>query len=116
MSLEQFLALVVIALAAYRATRVVVADSISDPFRAWLWRHAFADGGYDAHADEEVAVRRSRVWAWIFEGLSCAFCTGWWLSLAGWWAWFHGAAWCRTGLAAVAVAGLQALLSSRSHA
>lgn len=118
--LNHFLTVVVVALAAYRLTRVVVEDTISASFRAWLWRHAYEPAGFDTRLEREVSYRRhGRVgWVWekAFQLATCPHCTGFWLSIGAFAAWLHGPAWVRTGLLALAVSGIQSFISSRPGA
>lgn len=61
--------IMVLGLAAYRATQLVVWDTIADPVRNWieLW-----------HARRHESRWRTFVRMLI----SCTYCAGWWLSLA----------------------------------
>lgn len=115
MNSPTFLAVLIAALAAYRLTRIVVADSITDPARAWLWRRTFAEAGWDSERDRPAVIVVSRAWWWVHELVTCPFCTGWWVSLGVWAAWIHWPT-ARPAVVAVAVAGGQALLSSRAGA
>ena len=54
---------VLIALAAYRASRALALDSITEPFREWL----------------DFRTSGSR-WRKVSELISCGFCNGFWLS------------------------------------
>lgn len=117
MTVPDFLALVVIALAAYRVTRVVVADTLSDNFRAWMWARAYDRiHDYDSVGDRDDRIeRRSWWWAKGFELVSCPFCTGFWASLVLYLAWFDWhVSFARPAITALAVAGLQAFISSRA--
>lgn len=119
MTIPAFLALVVVGLASYRVTRVVVADTISDSFRAWVWSRAYArEDDYDSLGDTDTrAVRRSWWWEKAYQLVSCPFCFGWWVSLAFYAAWFHWhVGFARPILSAIAVAGIQAFVSSRPDA
>jgi hypothetical protein len=61
------LALVLLALAAYRATQFAVHDSLLDP-------------GRDRLAAWHAARPTSRPRTFLVTLLSCPYCTGWWLS------------------------------------
>lgn len=50
---------VLLALASYRLTRIVVEDTITEPTRQWL------------------LARLPAFWG---QGLTCAWCVGWWIS------------------------------------
>lgn len=116
MTIPAFLALVTVALASYRITRIVVADSISDSFRAWVWAQAYERVmDYDSLADtDERAVRRSWAWEKAYQLVSCPWCFGWHVSLLTYAAWFHWhVSFAKPIIAAVAVAGLQGFLASR---
>ncbi|MFJ4703144.1 DUF1360 domain-containing protein [Streptomyces sp. NPDC088768] len=96
--------LALLALAGYRATRLIVADSILDPLRDQLF--AWHEARLDSKARDFVITL-----------LSCTYCIGWWLSGAilatylfasGQW---HDAPVLVHGVEWLAVAGGQALLS-----
>lgn len=117
MKLEAFIALVVVGLASYRLTRVIVSDTITASFRVWLWRHAYDDGGYDSLTERNVTTRRSWAWEKLYQLFTCPFCTGWWISLAFYWAWmFADWRWTHHAIAALAATGIQAVISSRPSA
>lgn len=120
MTVETFLGLVVTALAAYRLTRIVVADSISASFRQWVWRRAYTPAGFDSLTERDVAYRRDglRGWAWekAFQLVVCPHCTGFWMSLGSFTLWRYGPASGRLALMALAVSGLQSFISSRPDA
>jgi hypothetical protein len=119
-TLEHFLALAVIGFASYRLTRVVVEDSITASFRAWIWRRAYVPVGYDSRSDREVASRRDGYagWAWekAFQLVTCPFCTGWWLTIGLYVAWFGWPSRARDVVALAAAIGMQAFVSSRQGA
>lgn len=116
MTVEAFLALLVVGLAGYRLTRVVTSDTISDPFRAWVYAHAYAASGYDSRTDSEQARVRHRGWHWFYMLVSCPFCLGFWVTLGVWSAWKWGPDWCRSAVAAIAAVGVQAFIASRRDA
>lgn len=107
-------AVVVLGFAAYRATRIFTKDSITDTFRERMYDWAWRDDGTSA------PVARSSWRAYLYEGLSCAFCLGVWCSFVlvsiwqglPWNAWHDG----RWLLYALAVAGVQAFIASRPDA
>lgn len=138
-------AIVIVAFAAYRLAAVIALDTISEPFRVWVYHRGhvesplftledvdqvaslLAEGGepelsatmldqYRSGAGFEIeAVDEpgSFAWRWFYGLISCPFCCGWWLSLAGWWAYtgefFESRQW---ALQAVAVAGVQSAIPS----
>lgn len=66
--MEHLLSLVVLGFASYRATQLVVWDTIGDPLRARLelW-----------HAKNHT----SRLRTFIRKLINCPYCTGWWISM-----------------------------------
>lgn len=102
--MQNLLILGTLGLAAYRATQLVVWDTIGDGLRkrVEMWR---------------VAKFESRVRAFVWNLIGCTYCAGWWLSLvtlatyltaAGQWGaasiWIHAVEFW-------AVAGVQSLLN-----
>lgn len=116
MTIQAFLALLAIALCAYRVTRVVTDDTISQSFRAWVWRLAYRTAGYDSLREGTVQVRRSWLGEKAYQLVSCPFCLGWWVTIGVFVAWFG---WPRTARDVVrlgAAIGMQAFVSSRRDA
>lgn len=68
--------LVLYALAVYRLTRLVVADTITAPIRDRLMASAYPRGA-DVHHPPR------RVWGWVVELVGCPWCVSVWLA-AGW--------------------------------
>lgn len=112
--------LVVLALAAFRATRLVAEDTISDPFRSRLFRWAWDDENLvdDGHghqvptartrhgaADERRLFDGWRTWVWML--FTCQWCLGVWISTAVYCAWRWGGDVALSILAVLAIAGLQ---------
>lgn len=100
---------VILGLAAYRLTRVLTVDSISDPARAVLYDWAW--GG-----TRDRPTSRGRARGWVYELLTCSHCLGVWVSLAAVAAWSsvggapsNFAAWL---VDVFAVAGVQSVLVS----
>lgn len=97
-------AILVMGLAAYRATQLVVWDTIGDPVRAKieLW-----------HAQRH----ESRVRSFVRQLISCIYCAGWWLSILTGLVYATATGqWGHTPLLVIAVdcwavAGVQALLN-----
>lgn len=112
------LLIVVLGLASYRLTRLVVLDTLlgtlpaTDPEnpRGTGWRRAV-----DTFAYDETGRDRSFVRGKIGDLLSCTYCAGWWVTLA------VVCAWTQTSpldlgvqgwLVAFAVAGVQSMLNA----
>lgn len=100
--MQSLVTLVALGLVAYRATQLVVHDTIGDPVRARIemW-----------HADRF----ESRFRTFVRDLLSCTYCAGFWISCAvtGAWLWAAGewgsaSVWVHV-FEAWAVAGVQAL-------
>jgi hypothetical protein len=94
-TLPTWLVAVVLVLAAYRITRLVVADVLLDTPRTWLALHLPVYG---------------------VKLITCSYCAGFWVSAAVVAAWYFGG---RAGwvvLVVFAVAGAQALLSAVDQA
>lgn len=88
-------------LAAYRLARVIALDSITEPFRAWLYRHAYPGA--------RSGVRDTRrPWSWLYGLLSCCYCCGLWISVLTYAAWTECPSWSHWPITAAAVAGAQA--------
>jgi len=129
--------LAVCTFAAYRATRVVTTDSITEHARDrlyhWAWidpddnsvvyqfrRGALAADGYDTQ-DGTVPLPRAGAWrTYVNELFNCPWCLGVWVSFAvvAFWSWVV-----RDGIGvglylvcAAAVAGGQGFLASRKDA
>jgi hypothetical protein len=141
-------AIVIVAFAAYRLAAVISLDTISEPFRVWVYERGHHEvppfiledaaeevgeepGEISAatldkirfghlpqdHLEIAVEERKAGVyasgWHWFYGLISCPFCCGWWLSLAGWWAYtgefMNSRAW---AIQAVAVAGVQSAIPS----
>lgn len=125
-----WLGLVVCALAAYRLTRIVTTDTISEPWRdrlyRWAWVDPSADDYDERHADatrggEFVPYpRQGGLRTYVNELFNCPWCFGVWVSAA------VVAVWCwivRDGISVAlylamvfAVAGAQGFLASRQDA
>jgi hypothetical protein len=132
-------AIVIVALAAYRLAGVIALDTISEPFRVWVYgkgHHEVPPFALEADpieveypvisaeviygssitipgVEERKAGTAATAWHWFYGLISCPFCCGWWLSLAGWWAYtgefFTSRAW---AIQAIAVAGVQSAIPS----
>lgn len=112
-------AFVVVALAAYRLTRIVTLDTISDPFRARLHRWAWNDDdpveGVDDEGRPAFFARPRAAWrTWVDGLVTCPLCLGVWVSAATYaaWRWWDVAP-VRAVIAIFAVAGLQCFLASK---
>jgi hypothetical protein len=108
---------VVVALAAFRLTRVVTTDKISLPLRDRLYDFAWND-------DDPVAIpgthptayspRARAPWrTWLWTLLTCGWCLGFWVAAATYsaWRWWDTEA-VRAVITVFAIAGAQGLLGS----
>lgn len=105
-----FVAVLVLALATYRAARLVSVDAISEGFRSRIYDWAWDDDGLPMH--EPVA--RGRVREWLWDLVDCPYCVGVWIGaglILVWQSW----EWGRWGVILLAVTGLQAFLQSLSE-
>lgn len=95
------LRLLVCGLAAYRLARALSIDTISEPFRSWVF--------WQGHAEDADTTVTSRPWAWFYGLVSCPFCCSFWIALALYAAWINWG-WSRPFIGGVAVAGVAAQL------
>jgi hypothetical protein len=104
------LAYALVALAAYRLTRVVTTDSISLAARDRLFLWAWDD-------TDEIVVARAPWRTYVYELFTCSWCLGVWVSAAVYsaWRWWDAEA-VRAVIAVFAVAGAQGFLASRRDA
>lgn len=109
-----FLRVLVVGIAAYRLARAVANDSISAPFRDWLWVAVY---GEEPELDEYGAPVPvgGKFWQYAYALCSCQFCIGFWISLALYAAWVNWGP-TRPFIVAVAVAGVAALLAGYDRA
>lgn len=108
MSAQSIASIVILGLASYRITRLVVLDTLLDEPRMWVLRNlAPRPGG--RLGQRASRLRRTRIK--IAEGLQCSYCVGVWITvgLSGLW---HLYGWARGPIVVAAVCGIQALLSS----
>jgi hypothetical protein len=121
------LAVLIVALAGHRVARAIAHDDISEPFRTWVsgkayrWpdRDPWPDGARDEQdavlagwAPPGEAVRRSRVWSWVYGLVSCPHCCGFWISIGLWALWVNVGD-LRVWVMGVAVAGAQSVLTAK---
>lgn len=116
MTSDSFLALLVIGLAAYRVTRLIVLDVLLDEPRMWVLRKLSVRPPRSSLGQfrEGVTLRGSRLpraRVKLAEGLQCTYCVGVWISCAVAALW-HYAPGARPAVLVAAVCGIQALLSS----
>lgn len=107
-------AFIVVALAAFRATRFVTADTLTVGFQQRLYLFAWNPDETELVDGNQVATMRGRAWRTYVHGLlSCPWCLGVWFSAAAycWWRWFTWMP-ARAALVIVAVAGVQGFVSS----
>lgn len=90
--------LVVLAFAAFRITRLVVEDTITDPIRGW-----FYDLVWDSENPRTVTLpdgrrvlvpspRHGGFLTWLYDLVTCPWCLGVWVSVAVYCAWRFGTA------------------------
>ncbi len=105
---------VILALAAFRVVRLVTADSTlnapRDRMYRWAWddEHPVADPARDVF----VPSPRGSLRTWAYELVTCTYCFGVWASAALYCVWRWGGDVGRGILTAVAIMGLQAILSA----
>lgn len=112
------MALVVLGLAGYRLTRLLVLDTILDGPRGWVLHQLACPPEGTTRATSPTVLgptnrRRPRgraLRAKLAELLQCTYCVGVWvmLGLAAWWHWAPQARW---AVFVAAAMGLQALLN-----
>lgn len=73
--MEHLAILVVMGFAAYRATQLVVWDTIADPLRNRIEQ-------WHARSLDPATGRFGRVPSFVRGLISCTYCAGWWLSVA----------------------------------
>ncbi len=81
------LGVLLVCVATYSVTRLLIADTITDPLRARLERWA-AEGIADLDR-HRTPTRKSRIGAWLVELATCGWCAGMYVGLAlslCWWA------------------------------
>lgn len=112
---------IIAAFAAYRITRFITIDELlgtypedeDDPTDRGTGLRRYLDiWAYDENGNDKGPVR-----GWFGKLLSCPWCAGVWVSGGCVWAAFYSTSeWITTSLLIAAVAGAQALLSSRMNA
>ena len=103
---------VVLALAAFRLTRLATTDTITDPWRGWLFRWAWdAENPTDDGDGHMVPTARAgwRTWAWTLA--TCQWCLGVWLALGVYAGWRWGGDVARAVVVVFAIAGAQGALA-----
>lgn len=128
------LALLIVALAAYRITRIITTDSISEPARERIYRWAWVEPDevlayavaqerwageslpFQTDADDPPPPlpRRGGLRTWLNQLVQCAWCMGVWVSAGTyavwrWWTWEP----VHVLIVMLAVAGVQGWLQSR---
>ena len=99
-------AIVLIALAAFRATRLITSDTITEPLRDRLERWAW-EFGPNGQLKARGALR-----TWLVEGLTCQWCLGVWMSAASYSTWRWAGEVGLALLAILAIAGVECALAS----
>ena len=84
------LVLVVYLLASARLTRLINYDTLTDPFRLAIARRAETarQAAIEAEVNQQITTaelhsRRQERWLTAYEFAGCAWCIGFWVSLAG---------------------------------
>ena len=110
---ETLVWVLIVGLAAFRIARAIATDTVSLPFRRWLFAKAYAGIPPDQIETADPSMFQSApVVRWLYKLLSCPFCIGFWISLALWAVLHEG----RDPLVtAFAVAGFQYLLTRWSE-
>ena len=121
-STAEFLTLLLLGLAAYRLTRLVVVDTIlgdwGDDEDYGTGLRGLVDRVLLRRTDHGRGLLepRNRLCAWASELLACTWCAGVWVSAAVVVAWYHGGAVVEWVVAISAVAAIQGYLNSRANA
>lgn len=102
--------IVVLGLAAYRAQRLVTADSITTALREALYRFAWVDAD-DALADHPVARAPWRTY--VYELFTCPWCLGIWSAGVVYVLWRWGGDVLRGVIVVLAIAAVQGVLANR---
>jgi hypothetical protein len=89
------------ALAGYRLAVLASTDDLTEPIRRRLWAKAWPGMPFDTEEPEAYAPARRPVWAWLYEGVSCGYCTSVWATAGALWAWYG---WGEVGRGLVVVA------------
>ncbi len=104
---------VVLALAAFRLTRLLAADTITDPWRGWLFRWAWNDevltDDGTGHLTPTPRGGGWRTWAWMLA--TCQWCLGVWIAVAVYAGWRWGGDVAQAVVVVLAVAGVQGALA-----
>lgn len=110
---ELLLWVLIAGLAAFRIARAIATDTISLPFRRWLFDKAYAGVPPDQiETAPASAFQSAPVVRWLYKLLSCPYCIGFWVSLAIWAVVGFGR---DPIITAFAVAGVQYLLTRWSE-
>lgn len=109
-------AIVLVGLAAYRATRLVTTDTLTDPIRDALYHWAWDDEHPRVvvlRSGEQVQEPSPRgpVRTWLYELATCPHCVGVWAAAGAyaWWSWWGSARW---AIWVAAIAGVVSLCAS----
>lgn len=110
-------AIVVLAAATYRVARLVAVDTVTTPWRAVVYRFAWADpepwDGPDDRPEESDGAPQPRAgWrTYVYEFVTCPHCLGVWIAIGAAVAWWHWA-WVLWPLVTVAAMGVQSFAAS----
>ncbi len=78
-------AFLLLAMAAFRVTRLIGWDEITEPLRQRVLTKR-TGGVMDSVRPRKVKFLRERS-AWLTKMMQCPWCLGWWVSLVWWGAW-----------------------------
>jgi len=98
-----------LALAAYRVTRLIGWDTLTERLRNWLMvRKVVASVEGREGESRRVVVMRSPL---LSKLINCPWCLGWWISLAWWAAWIAWPAGTLVAATPFAIAAIVGLVS-----
>lgn len=103
--------LVVLWLAAFRATRLLTRDAVTDTWRDKLFNFAWDTEHLEVVDGAERPTARAPWRTQVWELFTCQWCLGVWLSAAAWAAWYWGGRAALAVLVILAVAGAQGVLA-----
>lgn len=123
-----FTTFLILSLAAFRISRLIIEDTIADPARSWLLsRFPGKDVEYDPGdkvtggtfqlAGKLYASYPTRVGDWLAKLISCYWCAGFWVSLIialAYWLWPTQTVWFALPWAIAAVAGIIGVLMNEA--
>lgn len=105
---------VVLGFAAFRATRLLTRDTITGVFRDRLFHFAWdvEHPTPDPTSRKALPTARAAWRTYLYEGLTCPWCLGVWVSGAVYAGWRWGGTWGRGIITVTAIAGVQAVIAA----